>query len=106
VLAFLDIHPTALGHTLVIPKTQVEFAWDLDDASYQQLMLAVKKIAFHLRETLNVPYVGEKIVGTDVPHTHIHLIPFTHESEYHHQADLMIEPDHAALAKLAASLAL
>jgi len=106
VYAFLDIHPSTLGHTLVIPKTQVEFLWDLDAESYQHLTNAVKKIALHLRETLKVPYIGEKVIGVDVPHAHIHLIPFTHTSEYNHEADLSIDPDHAALAKLAASLSL
>jgi len=101
VFAFLDIHPVAPGHTLVIPKKQVEFVWDLDDDEYQHLTSAVKKIALHIRETLQVPYVGEQIIGVDVPHAHVHLVPFTHAIEYHQEADSSAEPDHAALAKVA-----
>jgi histidine triad (HIT) family protein len=91
VLAFLDIHPVMPGHTLVIPKKQVEFVWDLDDETYTTLTLAVKKIALHIRETLDVEYVGEQVIGVDVPHAHVHLIPFT-------------APDHAALADMATRL--
>ena len=101
VFAFLDIHPVAPGHTLVIPKKQVEFVWDLDDDEYQHLTTAVKKIALHIREKLQVPYVGEQIIGVDVPHAHVHLVPFTHAIEYHQEADSSAEPDHAALAKVA-----
>lgn len=103
--AFLDIRPIAPGHTLVIPKQQVEFVWDLDDETYQQLQMATKKIALHLREVLEVPYVGEQIIGVDVPHAHIHLIPFTHSSEYHNRPDPTAEPDHEALAAVAAKVA-
>jgi len=101
VFAFLDIHPVTRGHTLVIPKKQVEFVWDLDDDEYQHLTTTVKKIALHIRETLQVPYVGEQIIGVDVPHAHVHLVPFTHAIEYHQEADSSAEPDHAALAKVA-----
>jgi len=101
VFAFLDIHPVTPGHTLVIPKKQVEFVWDLDDDEYQHLTAAVKKIALYIRETLQVPYVGEQIIGVDVPHAHVHLVPFTHAIEYHQEADSSAEPDHAALAKVA-----
>ena len=101
VLAFLDIHPVTPGHTLVIPKKQVEFVWDLEDEDYRRLTDAAKKVALHIRETLAVPYVGEQIIGVDVPHAHIQLIPFTDSVEFHQIADQSIEPDHAALAKLA-----
>jgi len=101
VLAFLDINPVMPGHTLVIPKKQVEFVWDLDDETYTKLTLAAKKIALHIRETLGAEYVGAQIIGVDVPHAHIHLIPFTHAVDFHKEADQSLEPDHAALAKLA-----
>ena len=106
VIAFLDIHPIMPGHTLVVPKKQVELTWDLDDDTYTKLMLVVKKIALHLREKLNVAYVGEQIIGVDVPHAHIHLIPFTDATDFHKEADQSLEPDHAALAKTAELLSL
>lgn len=103
--AFLDIHPVQPGHTLVIPKKQVEFVWDLDDETYQQLMASVKKIASHLRETLAAPYVGVQVMGTDVPHVHVHLIPFSTGDEFRHQPDMQAEPDHSALAAIAQKVA-
>lgn len=103
--AFLDIHPIQPGHTLVVPKKQVEYVWDLDDETYQQLQKTVKLIAMHLRDTLGVPYVGEQIIGVDVPHAHIHLIPFTEAAEFRKYPDLTAEPDHELLAQLAEKLA-
>ena len=103
--AFLDIHPVAKGHTLVVPKRQVEFLWDMDDDEYQQLQASVKKVARHLRETLSVPYVGVQVIGVDVPHAHIHLIPFTNASEYHAHPDDTVEPNHDELSALATKLA-
>lgn len=104
-LAFLDIYAVVEGHTLVIPKRQVEFLWDLEDEDYYAVMASAQKVAKRLRDVLGVPYVGEKVVGTDVPHAHVHLIPFTETSEYHRSGqDNAEEPDHAALAALAARL--
>ncbi|HEY8992828.1 MAG TPA: HIT domain-containing protein [Candidatus Microsaccharimonas sp.] len=104
VIAFLDIHPVMPGHTLVVPKKQVEFVWDLDDETYAKLTFTTKKIALHLREVLETEYVGEQIIGVDVPHSHIHLIPFTDAVDFHREADPSLEPDHAALAKMASLL--
>jgi len=104
-LAFLDIHPATLGHTLVIPKTQVEFVWDLSDEDYRAVMETTKKVARHLREVLGTQYVGEKIEGVDVPHAHVKLIPFNSVAEYKASQDMKSEPNHAALAELAKKLA-
>lgn len=106
VLAFLDIHPVTEGHTLVIPKQQIEFVWDLDPETYQKLMNAVQKVALHLREKLDVSFVGQQIIGVDVPHAHVHLIPFSQTSDFHRHPDMTADPDHEALAELAASLKL
>lgn len=105
-LAFLDIHPVQEGHVLVIPKKQVEFVWDLDDEDYQALMQTAKKVARHMREVMPHTYVGEHIVGTDVPHAHVHLIPFNESHELHKKQDLNAEADHTHLAALAKKLAL
>lgn len=105
VLAFLDIHPVALGHTLVIPKQQVEFVWDLSDDDYAAVFAAAKKVAHRMRSVLGARYVGEKIVGVDVPHAHVQLIPFNTTAEYNAPQDMDAEPDHAALAKVAEKLA-
>jgi histidine triad (HIT) family protein len=104
--AFLDIHPVQPGHVLVIPKEQIEFAWDLPDDLYQAVMATSKKIALYMRQVLPQKYVHMRIVGTDVPHTHIHLIPFNSSAELTYEPDLSAEPDHAALAEMAEKLRL
>ena len=106
VYAFLDIHPITPGHTLVIPKQPVEFLWDLDDADYKAVHDAAKKIARQLRTVLDVPYIGSKVIGVDVPHAHLHLVPFHTIEEYRNIPDMDAEPDHAALAELAAKIKL
>lgn len=104
-LAFLDIHPIQPGHTLVIPKKQVQFVWDLDDETYQALMTSVKKVGRRLREVMGTTYVGVQVIGIDVPHVHIQLIPFNTAAEYHAAQDMDAEPNHAVLAALAQKLA-
>ena len=103
-LAFLDIHPVSTGHTLVVPKTQVEFVWDLADEDYAAVMETAKKVALRLRSVLGVTYVGEQIIGVDVPHAHVQLVPFNTVAEYKAAQDTESEPDHAALAALAEKL--
>lgn len=104
-LAFLDIHPVQPGHTLVIPKRQVEFVWDLSDEDYQAVMATARKVANRIREVLAPAFVGEQIVGIDVPHAHVHIIPFSTAHEFHHIPDMTAEPDHAALSEIATKLA-
>lgn len=104
VIAFLDIHPLQPGHTLVVPKKQIEFVWDIPDEDYQAVMMAVKRIALRLREVFGVKYVGEKIMGVDVPHAHVQLIPFNAVTEFMAHQDMESEPDHTALAALAEKL--
>lgn len=103
--AFLDIHPTQPGHTLVVPKKQVEFIWDLEDEDYQAVMDTAKKVAKQLKLILDKPFIGSQVVGVDVPHAHVHLIPFSVASDYYVQADPSSEPDHPALAEMAQKLA-
>lgn len=74
VLAFLDIHPETKGHTLVIPKVEVDRIYDLADEDYGALMAAAKKIARHMEDVTGQRIIW-KVVGTDVPHAHIHLEP-------------------------------
>lgn len=104
VFAFLDIHPAARGHTLVVPKRQVEFVWDLEEDEYRAVMVAAQKIALRLRSVLNIPFVGEKVIGVDVPHAHVHLIPFHDVTEYNNHPDMQAEPNHEELARLAEKL--
>lgn len=104
-LAFLDIHPVQPGHAIIIPKKQVEFVWDLGDEDYAAVMATAKKVALRLRDVLGTHYVGELIMGVDVPHAHVQLIPFNVISEFRADQDMDAEPDHEALAALAEKLA-
>ena len=74
-LAFLDNYPLVVGHTLVIPKKHSRWVWDLDTASYSALTQKVKIVADALRKAFGTEFVSEGIVGEDVPHTHIHVMP-------------------------------
>lgn len=104
-LAFLDIYSVVEGHTLVVSKKEVEFVWDLEPEDYAALMATVQKVALRLREVLQVAYVGEKVMGTDVPHAHVHLVPFDNVATYQKAGVGNDEPDHDALAATAAKLA-
>jgi histidine triad (HIT) family protein len=104
-LAFLDIHPRTPGHTLVIPKKQIEFVWDLDHQDYISLMETTQKVARRIREVMNSPYVGQMIIGIDVPHAHIQLFPFSTMDEYNRRPDMTIEADQDNLAAIAKKLA-
>src|SRR5579884_2754619 len=105
VFAFLDIHPKTTGHTLIVPKKEVEFIWDLADEDYVALMAAVKKIGRRIRDVMPQPYVGVQVIGIDVPHAHVHVFPFRSMDEFSHRPDMDTEPDHTALAEVAAKLA-
>lgn len=104
-LAFLDIHPIQPGHTLVVSKQQVQFLWELDDATYQAVMATVRKVARRCQEVLGVPYVGVQVIGVDVPHAHVHVVPFSTVEGFRNHADMSSEPDHTALAAMAEKLA-
>ncbi|MBC7943262.1 HIT domain-containing protein [Candidatus Saccharibacteria bacterium] len=80
VLAFLTINPVADGHTLVVPKNQVDQIWDLETDDYEYIWKTAQKIAKHLRTVMNVDRVGVVVKGFEVPHTHIHLIPVNFHS--------------------------
>lgn len=103
-LAFLNIYPSVEGHTLVVPKVQVASLWDLSDEDYHAVMSTTKKVAKRLQEVLGTTYVGEKVIGLDIPHAHVHIVPFNTPKEYY-APETTDEPDHAALAALAAELA-
>ena len=73
--AFLDIRPLAKGHTLVIPKKEVDYIFDLSDEEYTGLHLFAKKIAAAIKEVVPCERIGMAVVGLEVPHAHIHLVP-------------------------------
>lgn len=79
--AFLDINPLTKGHTLVIPKKQVDYLFDLDEESYVELQLFARKVAKAVGKAIPSIRVAEVVIGLDVPHAHIHLIPINSESD-------------------------
>ena len=80
-LAFLDVNPLAEGHTLVIPKKETDYIFDIDDDLYQGLFLFSKKVAAALRKSIPCKKIGVAVIGLEVPHAHIHLIPMNSVSD-------------------------
>lgn len=74
-VAFLDINPLAKGHLLVVPKQEVDYIFDLADDTYGRLWLFAKKVALALESVVSCTRVGIAVIGLDVPHVHIHLVP-------------------------------
>lgn len=79
--AFLDINPMAKGHTLVIPKQEVDYIFDLDDAAIGEMNIFAKKVAKAIEKAVPCQRVGVMVIGMEVPHAHIHLIPINKESD-------------------------
>lgn len=77
-LAFLDINPLAEGHTLVIPKEETDYIFDMGDNDLGGMMIFAKKVALAVGKTIECKKVGVVVIGLEVPHAHIHLIPINH----------------------------
>ena len=82
--AFLDIFPVAKGHTLVIPKKEVDYLFDLDDQTYIGLQLFAKRVAIGIQKAIPCQKVGVMVLGLEVPHAHIHLVPMQTEADLLH----------------------
>ncbi len=80
--AFLDINPIVKGHTLVVPKAEVDYLFDLDDETTTLLNIFAKKVAKGIETVIPCKRVGVMVIGTEVPHAHIHLLPFQKESSF------------------------
>ena len=99
-LAFLDVNPNAKGHTLCIPKQEIDKIFDMDDELYLGLMKFSKKIAIALEKTVPCKRVGMAVVGLEVPHAHVHLIPLNHMDEMRFQNKVSLSKEEfEALAK-------
>jgi histidine triad (HIT) family protein len=96
--AFMDINPVQPGHVLVVPKAQIDHFDDLDDASYKTVWDTVKKIAKAQKKVFQTKRIGLQVVGLDVPHAHVHLIPFNTVEEYRFVPPSQ-EPNHDELAR-------
>lgn len=80
-IAFLDVRPLKPGHTLVVPKAETDYIFDLDDRTLADMMLFAKKIAKAMKEVIECRRIGVAVIGLEVPHAHIHLIPLTRETD-------------------------
>jgi len=74
-IAFLDVFPIKKGHTLVVPKAQIDYLFDLDDSLLSDLMIFSKKVAQKMQRAISCERIGVAVIGLEVPHAHIHLVP-------------------------------
>lgn len=101
--AFLDISPLAPGHTLVIPKREVDYIFDLSDDEYSALQLFAKRVATAQKKALPCKRIGVAVLGMEVPHAHIHLVPLNSEADMDFRNKKSLEP--AQMAEIAAKIA-
>jgi len=99
-LAFLDVNPNAKGHTLCIPKREIDKIFDIEDDLYVGLMQFSKKVAIALEKAVSCKRVGMAVIGLEVPHAHVHLIPLNEMDEMRFQNKVKLEKEEfEALAK-------
>ncbi len=102
-LAFLDISPLVLGHVLVIPKKEVDYIFDLEDDLYQGLMLFAKHVAAGIKKAYPCDRVGVAVIGLEVPHAHVHLIPINSMNDMNF-ANPKLKLNQEELAEVAAKI--
>ncbi|MFD0861031.1 HIT family protein [Sungkyunkwania multivorans] len=104
--AFLDINPNAKGHTLCVPKKEEDKIFDLEESTYAALMLFSRKVAIALEKAIPCKRVGVAVVGLEVPHVHVHLIPLNDMKEmtFNHKVSLSRDEFEATAAKIRAVL--
>ena len=100
--AFLDIFPLAKGHTLVIPKKEVDYLFDLEDDLLGEMMIFSKRVAKAIKEVINCDRIGVTVIGLDVPHAHIHLIPINniHDMDFSKDKLKLDQQEFENIAKL------
>jgi histidine triad (HIT) family protein len=92
-LAFLDVNPNALGHTLCVPKKEIDKLFDLDDELYLGLMQFSKKVAIALEKTVPCKRIGMTVIGLEVPHAHVHLIPLNEMDDIRFQKKITLSKE-------------
>ena len=99
-IAFLDISPLQKGHTLIIPKREVDYIFDLEDSELAKLMSFAKQVSKGIKSSFDCNRVGVTVIGLEVPHAHIHLIPIIKESDMSF-AQSKMQPSNDELAEIA-----
>ncbi len=102
--AFLDINPVAPGHTLVIPRREVDYIFDLEDDELARMQVFAKKVAVAIAKAIPCRKVGQAVIGLEVPHAHIHLIPIQKEADMNFQKEHVKLSD-SEMAQIAESIA-
>ncbi|MBK8502371.1 MAG: HIT family protein [Saprospiraceae bacterium] len=102
-LAFLDINPLAVGHTLVIPKKEVDYIFDIDDELLGRLVIFAKKVGLAIEKAVPCARIGITVIGLEVPHAHMHLIPIDHIGDMNFSKP-KLTPTHEELAATAMSI--
>ena len=103
--AFLDINPVAKGHTLVIPRKEVDYIFDMDDADLAEFEVFAKKVARALKQVVPCTKVAQVVLGLEVPHAHIHLLPMNSEADvdFKRHIEMSSEAQHALAAEIFAA---
>ena len=94
--AFLDINPIQVGHTLVIPRKQTDYIFDLDDDTLAEMIVFAKKVAKQIKKNIKCNRVAVVVLGLEVPHAHIHLIPINSEQDVEFRKKLKTTPEELA----------
>lgn len=105
-IAFLDINPNAKGHTLCVPKQEINRIFEMDEAHYLQLMKFARKVALAIEKTVSCDRVGVSVIGLEVPHVHVHLIPLNRmrDMTFQHKVSLTSEEMTALASGIQANL--
>ncbi len=99
-IAFLDVNPLVAGHTLVVPKKEVDYIFDLDDQTLADLNIFTKKVAIAVKKAIPCLRVGVAVIGLEVPHTHVHLVPINTMDDINFSR-LKLSPSQEELAEIA-----
>ena len=91
--AFLDINPNAKGHTLVVPKKEVNRLFDLDEEMYNKLMSFSREIAIAMKKAISCDRIGMSVIGLEVPHVHVHLIPLNKMEDIQFMKKVTLQPE-------------
>lgn len=89
-LAFLDISPLAIGHVLVIPKVEIDYIFDMEDELYAGLMLFAKNVSKAVRKAIPCKRVGVAVIGLEVPHAHVHLVPLNNVQDINFSREKLV----------------
>ena len=100
-IAFLDVRPLNAGHTLVVPKQEVDYIFDLDDGTLADMMLFSQKVALAMKKVIECKRIGMAVIGLEVPHAHVHLIPMNRETDilFTNPRVILSEEENRRLAK-------